>query len=92
MIYLLLQKVTSSRFTILNGCRPAQVADYTAVLERRPRDMLALCRRGLLYKELEQYQPALQDLEQAGLDEGILPLSPSNLLYMENPYSYKKFQ
>lgn len=39
--------------------------DYTAVLERRPRDMMALCRRGLLYKELEQYQAALQDLEQA---------------------------
>jgi hypothetical protein len=29
---------------------------------------------------------------EAGLDEGLLPLSPSNLLYMENPYSYKKCQ
>ena len=29
---------------------------------------------------------------QAGLDEGLLSLSLSNLLYMENPYSYKKFQ
>jgi hypothetical protein len=28
----------------------------------------------------------------AGLDEGLLSLSLSNLLYMENPYSYKKFQ
>jgi hypothetical protein len=28
----------------------------------------------------------------AGLDEGLLSLSLSNLLYMENPYSYKKCQ
>jgi len=28
----------------------------------------------------------------AGLDEGLPALSRSNLLYMENPYSYKKFQ
>ena len=28
----------------------------------------------------------------AGLDEGLLSLSLSNLLYMENPYNYKKFQ
>jgi hypothetical protein len=28
----------------------------------------------------------------AGLDEGLLPLTLSNLLYMENPYSYKKCQ
>ena len=28
----------------------------------------------------------------AGLDEGILTLSLSNLLYMENPNSYKKWQ
>ena len=28
----------------------------------------------------------------AGLDEGRLSLSLSNLLYMENPYSYKKYQ
>jgi hypothetical protein len=28
----------------------------------------------------------------AGLDKGLLSLSLSNLLYMENPYSYKKFQ
>jgi hypothetical protein len=28
----------------------------------------------------------------AGLDEGLLSLSLSNLLYMDNPYSYKKFQ
>jgi hypothetical protein len=27
-----------------------------------------------------------------GLDEGLLPLSLCNLLYMENPYSYTKFQ
>ena len=33
-----------------------------------------------------------RDLARAGLDEGLLPLSPSNLLYIENPYSYKKFQ
>jgi hypothetical protein len=29
---------------------------------------------------------------EAGLDEGLLPLSPSNLLYMANPHSYKKCQ
>jgi hypothetical protein len=28
----------------------------------------------------------------ACLDEGLLSLNLSNLLYMENPYSYKKFQ
>ena len=28
----------------------------------------------------------------AGLDEGLPSLNVSNLLYMENPYSYKKFQ
>jgi hypothetical protein len=28
----------------------------------------------------------------AGLDEGLLPFSLSNLLYTENPYSYKKCQ
>ena len=28
----------------------------------------------------------------AGLDEGLLSLSLSTLLYVENPYSYKKFQ
>ena len=28
----------------------------------------------------------------AGLDEGLLSFSRSDLLYMENPYSYKKFQ
>jgi hypothetical protein len=28
----------------------------------------------------------------AGSDEGLLPLSFSNLLYMENPYSYKECQ
>ena len=28
----------------------------------------------------------------AGLDEGLLQFSLSNLLYMENPYSYKKYQ
>ena len=28
----------------------------------------------------------------AGLDEGPLPLPPSDLRCMENPYSYKKFQ
>jgi hypothetical protein len=28
----------------------------------------------------------------AGLDEGLLPFSLPNLLYMENPYSYKKCQ
>ena len=28
----------------------------------------------------------------AGLDEGALPLPLSNLFYVENPYSYKKFQ
>ena len=28
----------------------------------------------------------------AVLDEGLLSLSLSNLLYMENPYSYKKCQ
>ena len=28
----------------------------------------------------------------AGLDEGLLSLSLSNLLYMENPYGYKKCQ
>jgi hypothetical protein len=28
----------------------------------------------------------------AGLDEGLLQFSLSNLLYMENLYSYKKFQ
>ena len=28
----------------------------------------------------------------AGLDEGLLSVSLSNLLYMENPYSYKKCQ
>jgi hypothetical protein len=30
--------------------------------------------------------------ERAGLDEGLLQFSLSNLLYMENPYMYKKFQ
>ena len=25
-------------------------------------------------------------------DEGLLPLTPSNILYMDNPYSYKKFR
>jgi hypothetical protein len=29
---------------------------------------------------------------EAGLDEGLLPLSLSDLLYMENPYGYKKCQ
>jgi hypothetical protein len=33
-----------------------------------------------------------RDLARAGLDEGRLPLSPSNLLYIENPCIYKKFQ
>jgi hypothetical protein len=28
----------------------------------------------------------------AGVAEGLLPVSPSNLLYMENPYIYKKCQ
>jgi hypothetical protein len=28
----------------------------------------------------------------AGLDEGLLSFSLSNLLYMDNPYSYKKCQ
>ena len=28
----------------------------------------------------------------AGLDEALLSLNLSNLLYMENPYSYKKYQ
>ena len=28
----------------------------------------------------------------AGLDEGFLQVHLSNLLYMENPYSYKKCQ
>ena len=28
----------------------------------------------------------------AGLDEGLPSLNVSNLLYMENPHSYKKFQ
>jgi hypothetical protein len=31
-------------------------------------------------------------LDTAGLDEGLLSLSLSNLLYMESPYSYKKCQ
>ena len=30
--------------------------------------------------------------DEAGLDEGLLPLTLSNLLCMENPYSYKKCQ
>jgi hypothetical protein len=35
---------------------------------------------------------ALPDAQQAAsLDEGLLSLSLSNLLYMENPYSYKRF-
>jgi hypothetical protein len=33
-----------------------------------------------------------QRVDPAGLDEGLLQFSLSNLLYMENPYSYKKFQ
>ena len=28
----------------------------------------------------------------AGLDEGLLPLTLSNLLYMENPYRYQKYR
>ena len=28
----------------------------------------------------------------ASLDEGLLSLSLSNILYIENPYSYKKFK
>jgi arylsulfatase A-like enzyme len=35
---------------------------------------------------------ALRPLGPAGLDEGLLQFSLSNLLYMENPYSYKKCQ
>ena len=31
-------------------------------------------------------------LARRGLDEGLLSLNLSNLLYMENPYSYKKWQ
>jgi hypothetical protein len=31
-------------------------------------------------------------LAAAGLDEGLLSLSLHILVYMENPYSYKKFQ
>ena len=31
-------------------------------------------------------------IDAAGLDEGLLSLSLSNLLYMDNPYSYKKCQ
>ena len=37
---------------------------------------------------VEQHLVALP----AGLDEGILSSSFPNLLYMENPYSYKKCQ
>ena len=31
-------------------------------------------------------------MSKAGLDEGLLQFSLSNLLYMKNPYSYKKCQ
>ena len=34
---------------------------------------------------------AFQDAA-AGLDEGFLQFSLSNILYMENPYNYRKFQ
>ena len=34
----------------------------------------------------------MDELLMAGLDEGLLSLSHSNLLYMENPYSNKKHQ
>jgi hypothetical protein len=33
-----------------------------------------------------------EDCIEAGLDEGFLSFSLSNLVYMENPYSYKKCQ
>jgi hypothetical protein len=41
---------------------------------------------------MAQPQTALGDLHFEVLDEGLLSLSLSNLLYMENPSSYKKFQ
>ena len=34
----------------------------------------------------------LASFEAASSDEGLLPFPLSNLLYMENPYSYKKCQ
>ena len=37
-------------------------------------------------------QRRAESLDAAGLDEGLLSLSLSNLLYMENPHSHKKCQ
>ena len=34
----------------------------------------------------------VKERNEAGLDEGFLSLTLFNLLYMENPHSYKKFQ
>jgi hypothetical protein len=38
------------------------------------------------------YLAAEAGVDPAGLDEGLLSLPLSNLLYMENPYSFKKYQ
>ena len=40
----------------------------------------------------EEYVAARPHWPGAGLDEGLLSLSFSNVLYTENPYSYKKCQ
>jgi hypothetical protein len=69
---LLVQKVTSPRFTILNGFRPRR-----AVGLRHRQGGGDLVGRAALRR---------------GLDEGLLPLTPSNLPCMENPYSYKTCQ
>ena len=39
-----------------------------------------------------QERVALESYVEAGLDEGLLSLTPSDLLCMENPYSYKKYR
>ena len=71
-------------------------ANYTGRCENDARvyacnKALCLLYTGNLSAGVEYLEGAIR-ADVAGLDEGLLSLSLSNLLYMENPYSYNKCQ
>jgi hypothetical protein len=63
---------------------PSILPEYKKKLMQRTVPVAVLCYGGGV--------GSLDTLYKAGLDEGLLSLSLHNLLYMENPYSYKKCQ
>jgi CRP-like cAMP-binding protein len=66
---------------------PARAVGEDALLSDAPRNAHVKATTETLLYVLSKV-----DLHAAGLDEGLLSLSLSNLLSMDNPYSYKKCQ